>query len=636
MLQQISNDTVRINARPNDAFDIFNLKHNIGANPYLDTGAFVFDFSLTNNWRSLPISDYIGAISQRYPETGNKEYQSHAELFADTVSEVAKLDMDLHLYHTSFKSYPKYTRIALQAIHYRTSKLIVYFVWDWFEAITQNRNIDFDLQLRNLQNTFRKSVYGGPTNYALLRTAYHKDIPTFYLWKEGLTQYGYGKKQVRGVATTFHCDSHLDSDFTTRKDDCKAFLNNLGFPVPKGNIVTSRKQALIVAKDIGYPVAIKPVSGHKGMGVTADIRNSQELQYAYDRAYETIPYLEPICIIVEQSIKGTDFRLLCVNGKFVAAIERRAASIVGNGYSNIQELIEQENRKPERLDTPTSPMSQIQCDEAMEQYLSEQNLSLNSVPKKDSAVYLRKVANLSAGGVSIDATTKIHPDNIILAQDIAQHFHLTCLGIDVMTENLAVSWKEGNFAILEINAAPGIMMHLNPVVGEGVDVPSSILDTFFANSEDAKIPIITFNKISLEQLQETIDSILLQHPEYTVGGVCRDAVLINQSQKIFSRDYNTNVQSLLRNPNLDLLIVEYDEDILENDGMFYQKSNIVILDNPSEIEMLLAKYIFNDSTVITQKQNKVTIARQGLIEEHSLTDDKTLPQLYLKEISEMG
>src|SRR4028119_2285121 len=148
---------------------------------------------------------------------------------------------------------------------------------------------------------FRRSVYGGPTVYALLHTAYDKGIPTFYLWDEGLMQYGYGKKQVRGIATTFDCDSHIDSDFTTRKDDCKAFLHTLGFPVPKGNIVVSREEAISVAKAIGYPVAVKPVVGHKGIGVTADVQNAEELKFAFDRAIDAVPEDQAIEVIVEKS-----------------------------------------------------------------------------------------------------------------------------------------------------------------------------------------------------------------------------------------------------------------------------------------------------------------------------------------------
>ncbi|BAY15801.1 RimK domain-containing protein ATP-grasp [Anabaenopsis circularis NIES-21] len=633
MIQEKSTNLVRVNARRTDVFDVFNFQHYAGPNPYLDRGALVFDVALTGYREPLPIEDYVARISDRYPHLGNQTYESYAHLFARTASEVGKLEMDLHLSHFNVKPEDKFTRISIQSLHPRTTRAVIYCVWDWFEAISQDEDFLFDDQLVQLQTRFRESVYGGPTVYALLRTADEKGIPAFYLWDEGLMQYGWGKKHVRGVATTFDCDSHIDSDFTTRKDDCKDFLGNLGFPVPKGEIVASEKEALIVAREIGYPVAVKPVVGHKGIGVTAEVQDSYELESAYSRAFAAIPDNQPARIIVEKSIAGKDFRLLCVNGKFVAATERRPASVTGDGYSSINELIRQENRKPERLDSPTSAMSKIQIDEAMELYLEEQRLSLKSILEKGRTVYLRKVANLSAGGVSINATHTIHDDNIILAQDIAQHFRLTCLGIDVITEDLGESWKQGNFAILEINAAPGILMHLNPAVGESVDVPSRILETFFASGIDARIPTITFNKISVQELQTTIDHILLQHPEWTIGAVCREAVFVNRSQKVLRPDYNSNLQSLLRNPKLDLLIAEYESETLNTEGMFYQGSNIVILDNPTETEMMLVRDLVDGSTVVIKKGNDVSIKRKGLIEDYTLGEDEPFTRVYLKEVS---
>lgn len=632
MVQEQITDVIRINARKTDVFDIFDFKHYIGPNPYLDTGALVFDFSLTEYRSPLAIEDYVSIIGDRYPHLGNQTYPSYAHLFARVVSEVGKLDMGLHLNRWSVKPYDDFVRISVQSLHERTTRAVVYFVWDWFEAITQDEDFLFDDQLVRLQNRYRISVYGGPTVYALLRTAYEKGIPAFYLWEEGLMQYGHGKKLVRGVATTFDSDSHLDSEFTTRKDDCKAFLKALGFPVPEGDIVISEKEALAVARDIGYPVAIKPVVGHKGIGVTADVQDAKELVSAYNRAVAAIPEDQPIRIIVENSISGSDFRLLCVNGKFVAATERRPASIVGDGDSTIDELIRRENRKPARLDSPTSPMSKIQIDEAMELCLEEQGLSLNSVINKDRVVQLRKVANLSAGGMSIDATPGVHHDNIILAQDIAQHFRLTCIGIDVIAKSLSESWKSGNFAILEINSAPGILMHFNPAVGESVDVPAHILETFFESGKDARIPIITFNKISVSELQATIDHILLQHPEWTIGAVCREGVFVNRSAKVLNKDYNSNVQILLRHPKLDLLIAEYTGHILEEEGMFYQGSNMVVLDNPNETEMILMRDVFDGSTVVIRKGNDISIRSKGLIEDYSLGEEEPFTRVYLKEI----
>lgn len=633
MILEHDREIVRVNARKTDVFDAFNFRYFIGSNPYLNTPAYVFDFALTNNAEPSPLADYVQAIGDRYPQLGEAEYDSYAHLFARTVAEVSQLEMDLHLNAWSQTPAEAYTRIAVQSLHARTSRSIVYCVWDWFEAISKQQSFSIDDQIETLQSSFRRSVYGGPTVYALLKTAADLGIPTFYLWDEGLMQYGYGKHQVRGTATTFDTDSHIDSDFTTRKDDCKALLRTMGFPVPKGEIVFRSAEAIAVAKRIGYPVAVKPVVGHKGNGVTADVQDADELEQAFDRAVAAIEPNQPVEVIVEKSIAGKDYRLLCVNGRFVAATERQPASVVGDGDSTIQELIDRENRKPERSDTPTSPMGKIKCDEAMERYLHEQNLTMDSVPERDRRIFLRKVANLSAGGLSIDATHNIHLDNVILAQDVAQHFRLTCLGIDVISQDLSQSWKTGSFGIIEINAAPGVYMHLKPAIGASVDVPSHILKTFFDSSHAARIPIITCNRVTAQELQEMIDYILLQHPDWTIGAVCREAVLINRSQKAQHPDYNINVQNMLRHPKLDLLIAEYWEEILDEEGMFYYGSNLLFLDNPTEIEMMLTRDVFEDTTIAIRQQDTITIQRRGLMEQYQLGENEPFSRVYLKEIA---
>ena len=647
---------VRVNARNTDIFDLFNVQEYLGSNPYLNKASLVFELALTGYDRPLPISDYLAVLGDRYPRLTEIEYASHAELFASTASMVNKLDMNLHLQGWSVQQQSESAKIAIESLHLRTTREVIYTVWDWFEAIQRGlggqvraspssherlyqeaiaRGEDFEIasQIDSLQQIFRNSVYGGPTVYALLRSANAKEIPSFYLWDERLMQYGYGKKQIRGVATTFDTDSHLDSDFTTQKDDCKRFLAELGFPVPKGDIVYSLAAACDAAEELSYPVAVKPVSGHKGIGVTADIQSETELETAYQRAVDAVPEGEKAAIIVENSIAGHDYRLLCVNGRFVAAIERQPASVTGNGRSSVRELIERENRSPQRSDTPTSPMGKIQTDESMHLYLEEQKLDLDSVIQSDRTVYLRKVANLSSGGFSIDATDKVHPDNIILAQDVAQHFRLTCMGIDIITTDVAKSWKQGNFGIIEINAAPGVYMHLNPAIGKPVDVTSRILATFFDSGKDARIPIISFNRITLRQLQKLSDRILTFHPDWTIGAVCREGIIVNRSEKQLNPNYNTNVRNLLRNPRLDLLIAEYDQKVLDTEGMFYYGSDMVVLDDPSEVETMLARDVFPDSTVIIKQDRQISIKHQGLLEQYELESGELLEQVYLKEIA---
>lgn len=622
----------RVNARKTDAFDVYNSRFYEGSTPYLDAAAFAFDFALTGNRDPLPIEAYVEVVSEHYPHLKEQHYESYAHLFAQVAAEVNRLDMGLHLHQWSVSHPGGRCRIAIEALHGRTTRSVIYAVWDWFEAITQERHFHIEDQIEVFQGLFRQSVYGGPTVYALLRTAHEKNIPTFYLWDEGLMQYGYGKRLVRGVATTFDTDSHLDSDFTTRKDDCKAFLSTLGFPVPNGEIVLTCSEALAAAERIGYPIAVKPVSGHKGEGVTADVRDDEELEAAFDRAVASIPEEQAVRIIVEKSIAGSDFRILCVNGRFVAAMERQPASVTGDGQSTISELISDANRSPDRSDTPTSPLGKIKVDDAMEMYLIEQGLTLDSVLEEGQTVYLRKVANLSAGGLSIDATPTIHPDIVILAQDIAQYFRLTCLGIDVIARDLSRSWKDGSFGILEINSAPGIYMHLKPAIGDRVDVTSPILETFFPAGSSARIPIMTFNRVSMHDLQELIDHVLLQCPNWVIGAVCRDGVLINRSEKVLSSDYNANVRNLLRNPKLDMLIAEYRGDVFENEGVFYSGSDMVVLNNPTETETLLTRDVFPHSTIIVRDGDNVSIRRQGLIEQYRLEGSEPFSRVYLKEI----
>lgn len=624
-----------VNARKTDVFDLFSFKHYPGPNPYLHRGAFVWDFALSRYLDPLPLEVYVTAIAQRYPQLQNANCESYGELFSKTAIEVGKLDMGLRCDSYSIKPLENGVRIAIESLHEATSRGVVYVVWDWFEDISRDRSFNLSGQIEGLQKRFRRSPYGGPTVYALLNSADARDIPAFYLPDEGLMQYGYGKKQVRGIATTFNSDSHLDSDFTTRKDDCKAFLATLGFPVPQGEIVSTCKAALNAADRIGYPVAIKPVVGHKGIGVTAEVQNDDEAEFAFDRAVEAHPEGEPVQVIVERHLDGNDHRLLCVDGKFVAATERLPASVVGDGTSTIAQLIKEENARPERLDTPTSPLGKIIIDESLKRFLSEQSLELDSVIERDRTVFLRKVANLSSGGVSIDATPKVHPDNIVLAQDIAQHFQLVCLGIDVLTPDISRSWKDGELGIVEINSAPGVYMHLQPGVGDSVDVTGKILETFFSSSDDSRIPILSFNQISVEELKEIIDFISVENPTITIGAICRDGAFINRSEKQMSGSYNTKVQSLLRNPKLDLLIAEYPDAVLEQQGMFYDKSNIVILDDPTDTELTLTQNVTAEATIVVKTGKTVTVRREGLLDQSQLGDQEPFNRLYLREISAM-
>lgn len=139
--------------------------------------------------------------------------------------------------------------------------------------------------------------------------------------------------------------------------------------------------------------------------------------------------------------------------------------------------------------------------------------------------------------------------------------------------------------------------------------------------------------MTLRQLQKLSDRILTFHPDWVIGAVCREGILINRSEKVLNSYYNYNIRNLLRNPKLNLLIAEYDEDALEAEGMFYYGSDLVVLDNPTATEMMLVRDVFNDSTVVIRQANQITIKRQGLLEQYELEPEELLEGVYLKEVA---
>jgi cyanophycin synthetase len=624
----------RTNAKETDAFDIFNMRHYLGPNPDLSCEAIVFDFKLTGEPEPPMLEELRAEVVKRLPELDDESINqaqsegsystsdqtsviAYGTLFGSVVSLVNRLDMNLHTTKWNLKKQDDLARVAFHVIHKKTSWDVVYFVWDWFEYICSPRDNDFDYDARfaELQESFSNSVFGGPTTYSLIRAAYLKHIPVTYLWDEGLVQYGYGKNMVRGMATTFCDDSHIDSDLTCRKDDCKAFLSEYGFPVPGGDVVYDLEDAFDAAEEIGYPVVCKPVVGHKGIGVTANIENEEQLESAFAEAVKAVPEGDSPAIIVEAFISGADHRILCVDGEFIAAIKREAAYVVGDDQHTIGELIAKENDTPNRAGTATSPLGKILEDDVMHRTLAEQDLTVDSVPRTDEKIYLREVANLSLGGVSENVTDLVHPDVIALSRAISQHFKLTVFALDIITDDIANSWKpeEGekraNFGIIEINAAPGIYMHLKPAIGKPVDVPSRIIDTFFYEGKESRVPILTFNRLMKPSLRRIIDYIMHHNIRSYPAGVCTDGLFLKKHELPVNPDYNANMRNVLRNPRVDMLLAEMPVDVYEYEGMYYDRSDLLVLEDPSDVELTLTEDVVNDATIMIRKGKQVEIRR---------------------------
>ncbi|MFH1861692.1 MAG: acetate--CoA ligase family protein [bacterium] len=584
-----------------------------GSNYYLNKPALVFNLYVAPD--GPKIEYYAEPVLAEFPQLKDNLPGSVVDLFAKVLMQVLKMDIDLHLNEYSISEDGAEFVIAVEYHDDYVAEECIYFVQDWFRAMNHGDRFDFEAGFAKLQKLFDRSLYGGPTIYSLIEAGLKRDIPVHYLPEENQFQWGYGKKAVRGRSTTFHVDSIKDTEFTMFKDMCGEFLAMCGFPTPQGVNCFSEDEAVAEAEKLGYPVVVKPVAGHKGQGVTTGIQSENEVRKAYQNIIMLAETSEATFegALVQQQIYGTDHRLLAVGGKFVAALERVPAYIIGDSRSAIAELIAVDNAREVRADTARSELCKIKIDDDLLDYLTLQNLDIRSVPAEGEHIQLRRVANISAGGVSINVTDKIHPLNVKMVEDIAKFFKLTCLGIDVLAQDISKPWTEGNFGIIEINAGPGVFMHLKPAIGGSVDVPGEIMKYHFPTL-DARIPIIVGNKLSLNFCQLLYGKLKAVKPDLEFGSLTEEGIYFNGEYFHKNPDHCQNVKIILRNPKLDFAVFNHTADDVFDFGMFHQGADVVILEDPSPGERILKRDLLKDGYLIEIGESSIVVV-QGATEE---------------------
>ena len=577
-------------------FELTDMRTLIGPNYFIDEQAILSYLFIEAGTPDMDF--FLKEVEKYFPKINKNPPSDLPELFAKTISLVNQMDLNLYCDKYAIHPYKEEFRIAIQYLDAKITKKCCYFVLDWFNDIADGKEFPVEEEFEILQQKFDRTAFGGPTLYSILETAYKQEIPMFYLYQENVFQLGYGKKQRRCRSTTVHTDSIKDTEFTCYKDLCKDFLLNIGFPTPTGKLVFDIEEAIEIAEEIGYPVVIKPLAGHKGQGVTTGIQNADELGHHFEMLDEALGEGHD-GIITEKQVTGTDHRLLVVGGRFIAALERVPAYVKGDGENDIERLIAAENSKEVRLDNARSPLCKIKIDDDLLEILKEKGLSLSYVPKADEEIILRHVANISAGGVSINVTDKIHPKNIKLAEDIAKYLCINVFGIDALAEDISKPWDENPFSIIEINAGPGIFMHLAPAIGGSIDVPSKIIESYFETPLDSRIPIIACNTISPELSERIVDMLLLIDPALEIASVTSENGVYFNNEFFCNRPiYSTNIRNVLRNPKLDFAIIEYTTDDIWEEGMLSKGSDLVILDNPDKIEETLMRDLLPDGVII--------------------------------------
>ncbi|HEY9894073.1 MAG TPA: cyanophycin synthetase [Candidatus Sericytochromatia bacterium] len=407
-----------------------------------------------------------------------------------------------------------------------------------------------DLQdLRSLQ----AEASLGPSTETLIKEAEARGIPWVQLSARAMIQFGYGVHQKRIQATLSNRTGILAVELASDKEGTKQILREAGVPVPRGTVIGYLDDLEGAIADVGgYPIVIKPLDGNHGRGITINITSWEQAEAAYDAAKEVSRE-----VIVERFYQGRDHRVLVINGKVVAVAERVPAHVVGDGSSTIKALIEQTNEDPLRGEGHENVLTKLEVDRTTWQLLEQQGYNLETVLPEGEIFYLRATANLSTGGIAVDRTDDMHPENIWLAQRVAKIIGLDIAGIDVVTPDISRPLREVDGVIVEVNAAPGFRMHVCPSRGIPRNVAEPVLSMLFPPGVPSRVPIIALTGTNGKTTTTRLTAHIFKQTGQVVGYTTTDGTYIGDY--LVEPGDNTGPQSaqlILQDPTVEVAVLE--------------------------------------------------------------------------------
>ncbi|MBE9047909.1 cyanophycin synthetase [Pleurocapsales cyanobacterium LEGE 10410] len=431
--------------------------------------------------------------------------------------------------------------------------------------------------LEDLKELYANTAFG-PSTETIIKEAEARKIPWTWLSARAMLQLGYGARQKRIQATLSNSTSILAVELACDKEGTKTMLGNAGVPVPQGTVIQYLDELEQAIADVGgYPIVIKPLDGNHGRGITININDRTEAETAYDLATQAS---KTRSVIVERYYQGSDHRVLVINNKVVAVAERIPAHVVGDGKSTIKELIEITNQDSRRGDGHDNVLTKISIDPTSKAVLAKQGWSLDSVLPPQKIVYLRATANLSTGGVAVDRTDEIHPENVWLAQRVAKIIGLDIAGIDIVTPDISQPLRETGGVIVEVNAAPGFRMHAAPSYGLPRNVGASVLEMLFPNKAPTRIPIVAITGTNGKTTTTRLTAHIYRQTNKVVGFTATDGIYIQEY--LVEKGDNTGPYSagaILRDPTVEVAVLETARGGILRSGLAFDSCDIGVVLN---------------------------------------------------------
>jgi len=451
------------------------------------------------------------------------------------------------------------------------------------EALINGQEYNLEDDIMRLRE-IREDTRLGPSTGCIVEEAGKRGIPFIRLNKHSLVQLGYGVHQKRIRATIASTTSNIAVDIACDKEETKNLLEAAEIPVPRGMVVRTVDGLQAVVEKYGYPLVIKPIDGNHGKGNTTNITTWEQALIAFDaaKAYSR-------SVIVERFITGFDFRCLVINYKFICAALRTPASVTGDGKHTIQQLIDITNQDPRRGYGHEKVLTQITVDQFTQKILDEKGYTLDTIPAKGEFVLVKPTANLSTGGTSTDVTDEVHPTNIFMCERIARIVGLDICGIDIMATDLRTPVNENGGAILEVNAAPGFRMHIDPSEGLPRNVAEPVVDMLFPRGSAGRIPIIAITGTNGKTTTTRITAHIAKTAGKKVGYTTSDGVYI-QNQLMMKGDCTGPISSqfVLKDPTVDFAVLECARGGILKNGLAFQNCDVAIVTNVAADHMGLS------------------------------------------------
>ncbi|MBF8177945.1 cyanophycin synthetase [Herminiimonas contaminans] len=478
-------------------------------------------------------------------------------------------------------------KVVVRARHEEVSRAALFAARDLVMAAIQDKPFDVKATVDNLRDIL-ESVALGPSTGCIVDAATDRRIPSMRLNEGNLVQLGYGARQRRIWTAETDQTSAIAETISSDKELTKTLLQSCGVPVPEGRIVNSVADAWDAAESIGLPVVVKPLDGNHGRGVSTNLNNQKDIEAAFLLAEQ-----ESSDVIVERFVRGNEHRLLIIGGRLVAAARGEEASIVSDGVSTISELINSQlNSDPRRGSSEDCPLNLILIDEADDPRvvlleLARQGYTTESIPPAGETILVQR-----NGNVAFDVTDQVHPSVAAAASLAARIVGLDIAGVDLVAEDISRPLEEQGGAIVEVNAGPGLLMHLKPADGPARPVGRAIVDHLFAEDQNGRIPIVGVTGSNGTTVVSRLIAWLLHLQGKYVGLACRDGLFLHQRHVKQKKSDNWQAtRQVLLNRMVEAAVFENSSKAILSEGLAYDWCQVGVVTNIDPDDKLPEFYI---------------------------------------------